>query len=109
MASTPRQADALREQVTRTIQRTTDLIRNLKALAGGLETLLPEGAGRTESERWREVARLAGLDETTPERLEALVEALADVLAGLTSADNGGHWLAHQRARLADGEDATAA
>ena len=51
----------------------------------------------------------AALDETTPERLEALVEALADVLAGLTSADNGAHWLAHQRARLAAGEDAAAA
>ena len=109
MASTATHADALRDQVARTIRRTTDLIADLKALAGGLETLLPEGAGRTESERWREVARLAGLDQTTPERLEALVEALADVLAGLTSADNGGHWLAHQRARLADGEDATAA
>ena len=48
-------------------------------------------------------------DESTPERLEALVEALADVLAGLTSADSGAHWLAHQRARLAAGEDAAAA
>jgi len=109
MASTPRQADALREQVSRTIRRTTDLIADLKSLADGLATLLPADTERTESERWREVARLAALDETTPERLEALVEALADVLAGLTSADNGAHWLAHQRARLAAGEDAAAA
>lgn len=109
MASTPRPAEALREQVSRAIRRTTDLIADLKALAAGLETLLPESLGRTESERWREVAQLAALDEATPERLEALVETLADVLAGLTSADNGAHWLAHQRARLAAGEDATAA
>jgi len=109
MASTPRQADALREQVSRTIRRTTDLIADLKSLADGLATLLPGDTERTESERWREMARLAALDETTPERLEALVEALADVLAGLTSADNGAHWLAHQRARLAAGEDAAAA
>ena len=109
MASTAKHAEARRQQVTRTIQRTTELIADLKALADGLGTLLPDGAQRTEAERWREIARLAALDETMPERLEALVEALADVLAGLTSADNGAHWLAHQRARLADGDDATAA
>jgi hypothetical protein len=109
MASTPRQAEALREQVSRAIKRTTDLIADLKTLAAGLETLLPDAPARTETERWREVAQLAALDETTPERLESLVEALADVLAGLTSADNGAHWLAHQRARLAAGEDAAAA
>jgi len=109
MASTPKQAEALRGQVTRAIKRTTDLIADLKALADGLETLLPDDIERTETERWREVARLAALDETTPERLEALVEALADVLAGLTSADNGAHWLARQRARLAAGEDTAAA
>src|SRR5436309_6798011 len=109
MASTSQHAEALREQVTRTIKRTTDLIADLKSLAAGLETLIPDGGTGTESERWREIARLAAFDETTPERLEALVEALADVLAGLTSADNGAHWLAHQRARLAAGEDAAAA
>jgi len=87
MASTPRQADALREQVSRAIRRTTDLIADLKVLADGLETLLPDDTERTQTERWREVARLAGL----------------------TSADNGAHWLAHQRARLAAGEDAAAA
>src|SRR5256885_6441189 len=99
MASTPRQADALREQVSRTIRRTTDLIADLKSLADGLATLLPGDTERTESERWREMARLAALDETTPERLEALVEALAGVLAGVTSADNGAHWLPHPPAR----------
>ena len=110
MASTAKHAEARRQQVTRTIQRTTELISDLKALADGLGTLLLDGAQRTEAERWREIARLAELDETMPERLEALVEALADVLAGLTSDDNGAHWLEHQRARLAAGdEDATAA
>ena len=109
MASNIGQAEALRQQVSRTIQRTTYLIADLKTVAEGLHTLLPDGAERTETERWREVARLAALDASMPERLEALVEALADVLAELTEADNGAHWLAHQRARLAAGEDATAA
>ena len=109
MASTAKQAEALRQQATRTIQRATHLIADLKTLVDGLETLLPDDVGRTESERWREVARLAGLDESTLERLEALVEALADVVAGLTSVDNGGRWLEHRRAELAAGEDAAAA
>ena len=109
MASTPKQAEALREQVTRTIQRSTHLIADLKALTDALDTLLPDGGERTQAERWREVTRLAAVDPDTLERLEALVEALADVLAGLTSADNGQHWLRHQRARLAAGEDAAAA
>lgn len=109
MASTPKQAEALREQVSRAIKRTTDLIGDLNMLAAGLETLLPESPARTQTDRWREVAQLAALDAAMPERLEALVEALADVLAGLTSADNGAHWLAHQRARLAAGDDAAAA
>jgi hypothetical protein len=109
MASTPRQAEALRAQVTRTIERTTDLMADLKVLADALDTLVPDDAERTETERWREVARVAALDPDIPERLEALVEALADVLAGLTSADNGAHWLRHQLARLAAGDDAAAA
>jgi len=109
MASSPWHVEALREQVSRTINHTTDLIADLKTLADGLDTLLPDGPARTETERWREVAQLAALDEATPERLEALVEALADILAGLTSADSGAHWLAHQRARLTAGEDTAAA
>jgi len=109
MASNARQAEALRQQVSRTIKRTTELIADLKLLADGLDTLLPDGASRTESERWRDAARLAALDEHALERLEAIVEALADVLAGLTEADNGAHWLALQQNRLAAGEDAAAA
>ena len=57
----------------------------------------------------RQRDKLAGLDTAVPEELAALVETLADVLAGLTSADGGDGWLAHQRARLQAGEDATAA
>jgi hypothetical protein len=109
MASNTCQPEALRQQISRTIKRATDLIADLKTLADGLDTLLPDGDNRTETERWRETARLAALDERAPERLEAIVEALADVLAGLTEADSGAHWLAHQRARLAAGEDAAAA
>jgi hypothetical protein len=109
MASTPKQTEVLREQVGRAIKRSTDLIADLKTLADGLDTLLPESSSHTQSERWHGAARLAALDETTLERLEALVEALADVLAGLTEADNGAHWLAQRRARLAAGEDSAAA
>jgi hypothetical protein len=103
------QTEALRAQVTRAIQRTTDLIADLKALVNALASRVPETANATEAERWEEVARLAGLNESTLERLEAVVETLADVLAGLTSADDGAAWLQHQRARLEAGEDTTAA
>ena len=109
MASTPQQAEALREQATGAIHGATQLIADLKALADGLATLLPDDVERTEAERWREAARLAGIEEPTLERLEALVEALADVVAGLTSADNGAHWRAHRLAQLAAGEEDPAA
>lgn len=105
----PLTTDLLRAQVTRAIEHSTDLIADLKALAVAFEALQPQLAQATERERWREVARLTGLEETTPERLEALVEALADVLAGLTSADGGTAWLRRGHARLAAGEDVTAA
>ena len=109
MATSVTQTEELREQVTRAIQRTTDLIADLKALADALASLVPETADATEVERWEEVARLAGLDESTLERLEAVVETLADVLAGLSSTDGGAGWLQHRRARLESGEDAAAA
>jgi hypothetical protein len=105
----PITTDLLRRQVTRAIEHSTDLIADLKALAGAFEALQPALAQATERERWAEVARLTGLDETAPERLETLVETLADVLAGATSADGGAAWLQHQHARLAAGDDATAA
>jgi hypothetical protein len=109
MATAPPKTEDLREQVTQAIQRTTDLIVDLKGVADALASLVPETADATEVERWTEVARLAGFDAGTLERLEAVVETLADVLAGLTSADGGVAWLQHQRARLDAGEDATAA
>ena len=109
MASTAPRAEGLRDQTARSIRRATDLIGDLKALAAGLGTLLPRDADRTETERWRDVARLTGRAETMPERLEGLVETLADVRAGLTSADDGAHWLEHRRARLEAGEDDSAA
>jgi len=109
MASTPQQAEALREQATCAIQRTTQLIADLKTFADGLATLLPDDVERTERERWRDAARLAGIDEAMLERLEALVEALADAVAGLTSADNGAGWREHRMAQLAAGEEDAAA
>jgi hypothetical protein len=105
----PITTELLRAQVTRAIEHSTDLIADLKTLAVAFQALQPALAEATERERWAEVARLTGLDESTPERLETLVETLADVLAGLTSADAGAAWLQQQRARLAAGEDATAA
>jgi hypothetical protein len=101
--------EELRDQVSRVIQRTTDLIADLQTLARAFETVAPELREATASERWREVARISALDLALPEMLSNVVEALADVLAGLTSADAGGHWLAHQRARLDAGEDAATA
>jgi hypothetical protein len=102
-------AEILRRHVMQAIQHGTDLIADLQTLARAFEVLVPELAEATERERWAEVSRLAGLDTAVPEELAALVETLADVLAGLTSADGGEGWLAHQRARLQAGEDATAA
>lgn len=101
--------EELRDQVGRVIQRTTDLIADLQTLARAFESVAPELREATASERWREVARITALDLALPEILANVVEALADVLAGLTSADAGSHWLAHQRARLDAGEDTSAA
>jgi hypothetical protein len=109
-ASTPAvPTEVLRRHVMQAIQHGTDLIGDLKSLAGAFEGLVPELEKATESERWAEVARLAGIDARLPDDLAALVETLADVVAGLTSADAGHGWLEHQRARLAAGEDAAAA
>jgi hypothetical protein len=102
-------AEILRSHVTRAIQHGTDLIADLQALARAFEVLVPQLAEATERERWAEVSRITGLDSAMPEDLEALIETLADVLAGLTSTDGGEGWLQHQRTRLQSGEDATAA
>jgi hypothetical protein len=101
--------EELRRHVTRAIQHSTDLIADLQALAGAFEGLVPELREATESERWAELTRITALDAALPDVLTAVVETLADVLAGLTSTDGGQGWLEHQRARLDAGEDATAA
>jgi hypothetical protein len=103
------QTEILRRQVTRTIEHGTALIADLKTLARGFDALVPELADATQRERWEEMARLVGVDAAIPDDVAALIEALADVLAGLTSADAGRGWVEHQRARLAAGEEATAA
>ena len=101
--------EELRSHVTRAIQHSTDLIADLQALARPFERLMPELREATESERWAEIARITALDAALPDTLAAVVETLADVLAGLASSDGGQGWLEHQRARLDAGEDATAA
>jgi hypothetical protein len=101
--------EGLRSHVTRAIQHSTDLIADLQALTRAFEGLMPELSEATESERWVEITRLTALDATLPDRLVAVVETLADVLAGLTLSDGGQGWLDHQRARLDAGEDTTAA
>lgn len=60
-------------------------------------------------ERAASAARLCGYDAALPERLRALVESLADVLAGLTSTDAGRAWLAHRQAQLMAGDAEEAA
>ena len=102
-------AETLRRHVLQAIKHGTALIADLKALTEAFEVLLPELADATETQRWGQVARVAALDPAVPDDLAALVEALADVLAGLSSTDGGEAWLEHQRARLDAGEDAAAA
>jgi hypothetical protein len=101
--------EELRRHVTRAIQHSTDLIVDLQALARGFQSIVPELRDATESDRWAEVTRIIALDAALPDMLAAVVETLADVLAGLTSSDGGRGWLEHQRARLDAGEDAAAA
>jgi hypothetical protein len=101
--------ERLRRVLTRATKHGTSLIADLQLLAGAFQDLLPELAEATGSQRWAEVARVTGLDPAMPEHLTDLVEALADVLAGLGSDDGGQAWLQQQRARLDAGEDAAAA
>jgi hypothetical protein len=101
--------ELLRRHATEATRHGTNLIADLQAFAAAFEVVAPELAAATERERWREVARITGLDPACADDLATLVETLADVLAGLTTSDGGAAWLAHQRARLAAGEDATAA
>src|SRR5262249_42951443 len=109
MAASTSRTEELRRHVTSAIQHSTDLIADLQALAGALGGLGPELRAAPASERWAEVSRIAALAAALPDTLAAVVETLADVLAGLTSSDGGQGWLEHQRARLDAGEDVTAA
>ena len=106
-----READLvdLREHVTATIQRGTDLLADLKSLDDGLQRLMPSLARLPESEREAFVARMCGYDAALPDRLRELVEGLADLVAGLTATDGGQAWVRHHLARLEDGEETEAA
>jgi hypothetical protein len=101
--------EPLRTRITVAIQHGTDLIADLQSVADRFEVLIPSLSELTRAERWAEIARLCAIDENVCERLEALVENLADILGGLTTTDGGQAWLEHQRSRLATGEDSEAA
>ena len=99
----------LRERVTATIQRGTDLLGDLTSLDDWLQALMPTLARLPESERAAFVARLCGYDASLPERLQQLIEGLADLLAGLTASDGGETWVRQHVARLEAGEETEAA
>jgi len=101
--------DRLRTRVTAAIQHGTDLLGDLKALDDGLALLLPPLSKLSASERDHAVARLCGYDPDLPERLRALIEGLADVVAGLTTTDGAAAWRRHQLERLGTGETEEAA
>ncbi|PYM21233.1 MAG: hypothetical protein DMD81_00280 [Candidatus Rokuibacteriota bacterium] len=109
MPSATHPLEELREKTGIAIRHGTDLIADLKAFSDLFEALIPELTTRTTAERWNEVARLSGIDAAMPDRLEAFVESLSDVLAGLTPSDGGQAWLRRRRAALDAGEDASAA
>ncbi|HEY3098281.1 MAG TPA: hypothetical protein VGL14_05185 [Methylomirabilota bacterium] len=100
---------ALREHVTATIQRGTDLLGDLTSLDEWLQVLMPTLARLSESERTAFVARLCGYDASLSDRLRQLIEGLADLLAGLTASDGGEAWVRQHVARLEAGEETEAA
>lgn len=104
MATNETDLDPLRAQVTATIQRGSELLAHLKAVDAGLERLLPSLSKLPASEREQVVARLCGYDPDLPDRLRALVEGLADVVAGLTTTDGAAAWRRHHLERLGSGE-----
>ena len=109
MATHESELDRLRTQVTTAIQRATDLLADLTALDAGLARLLPALSKLPASERDQMVARLCGYDPELPDRLRALIEGLADVVAGLTTTDGAAAWRCHQLERLGAGEGEEAA
>lgn len=106
MVTTPDRLDGLRAHVNGTIRHATELLADLKSLDEAFQVLVPSLARLTDAEREAGLARLAGYDAALPERLRELVEALADVIAGLTTADGGTAWLRHHLTRLEAGEEA---
>jgi hypothetical protein len=96
--------DRLRAQVTSTIRRGTDLLADLEQLDDRLTVLLPSLGEMAESEREHFVAQLCGYDPSLPDRLQALVGGLADLVAGLTATDGAAAWRRHHLDRLAAGE-----
>jgi hypothetical protein len=99
----------LREHVTATIRRGTELLADLKSLDDGLQGLMPMLARLPESEREALVARVCGYDPALAERLRQLVEGLADLVAGLTETDGAQAWVRQHVARLEEGEETDAA
>ena len=95
----------LRDHVDATIVHATALLGSLTSLDEVLHSRIPTLAAMTEAQREAYVARLCGYDAALPERLRELVESLADVVAGLTTADQGRAWLDHHRGRLEAGEE----
>jgi hypothetical protein len=99
----------LRERVTATIKRGTDLLGDLKSLDDWLQALMPSLARLPESERDALVARLCGYDVSLQDRLRELIEGLADLVAGLTASDGGEAWVRQHVARLESGDEPDAA
>jgi len=106
-----READLerLREHVTATIDRGTDLLVDLTSLDDWLQILVPALVRLPESEREAFVARLCGYDPSLPSRIRQLIEGLADLVAGLTATDGAQAWMRHHLTRLEAGEDTEAA
>ena len=101
--------EALRARISTTIQRGADLFADLTSLDEWLQALLPALARMTESERRTFVARLCGYDPALPDHVQQLLQGLADLLGGLTTADGGQAWLRHHVTRLEAGDDEAAA
>ncbi len=100
--------ERLRMHVATTARVATDLLADLKMLDDRFQPLLPSISRLTDAEREARVAELCGFDAALSVRLRELVEALADVLAGLTSSDGGQAWLQHRLGRLEAGEETAA-
>ena len=104
----PDPLESLRAHIAQTIQRATGLGADLEALDEGLQLLIPSLGDLAAAERAGQVATLCGFDEALPEKLRQLAESLADVLAGLTTADGAVAWLERQLSRLETDDETTA-